>query len=45
MQVDTQEKVLMSRKECTKKIVTLTGGRSAEEVVFNLVTSGASQRY
>ena len=42
MQVDTQEKVLMSRKELYEKIVTLTGGRSAEEVVFNLVTSGAS---
>ena len=42
MQVDTQEKVLMSREELYNKIVTLTGGRSAEEVVFNLVTSGAS---
>jgi len=42
MQVDTQEKVLMSKEELYNKIVTLTGGRSAEEVVFNLVTSGAS---
>ena len=32
----------MSREELYNKIVTLTGGRSAEEVVFNLVTSGAS---
>ena len=42
MQVDTQEKVLMTKEELFNKIVTLTGGRSAEEVVFSKVTSGAS---
>lgn len=42
MQVDEQEKVLMSKDDLFNKIVTLTGGRSAEEVVFNTVTSGAS---
>jgi cell division protease FtsH len=42
MQVDTQEKVLMTKEELFNKIVTLTGGRSAEEIVFNKVTSGAS---
>ena len=41
-QVDTQEKVLMTKEELFNKIVTLTGGRSAEEVVFSKVTSGAS---
>lgn len=42
MQVDTQEKVLLSKEELYNKIVTLTGGRSAEEVIFNQVTTGAS---
>ena len=42
MQGDTQEKVLMTKEELFNKIVTLTGGRSAEEVVFSKVTSGAS---
>ncbi|MCH3950107.1 MAG: ATP-dependent zinc metalloprotease FtsH [Acidaminococcus sp.] len=42
MQVDTQEKVLMTKEELFNKIVTLTGGRSAEELVFSKVTSGAS---
>ena len=32
----------MTKEELFNKIVTLTGGRSAEEVVFNKVTSGAS---
>lgn len=42
MQVAEQENVLMSKEELFNKIVTFTGGRSAEEVVFNTVTSGAS---
>jgi cell division protease FtsH len=42
MQVAEQEKVLMSKDELFNKIVTYTGGRSAEEVVFNTVTSGAA---
>ena len=42
MQVDESERVLMSREEALNKIATLTGGRAAEEVVFQSVTSGAS---
>ncbi len=42
MQVDKQEKVLQSKEELFNRIVTITGGRSAEEVVFNLVTGGAA---
>ena len=32
----------MSKEELFNKIVTITGGRSAEEVIFNSITSGAS---
>ena len=42
MQVDEGEKVLLSKEEALAKITTLTGGRSAEEVIFNTCTSGAS---
>ncbi|MGN0579500.1 MAG: ATP-dependent zinc metalloprotease FtsH [Ruminococcus sp.] len=42
MQVDEGEKVLMSREEAMARLATLTGGRSAEELVFNTCTSGAS---
>ena len=42
MQVDESERVLMSREEALNKIATLTGGRAAEEVVFQSVTSGAA---
>ncbi len=42
MQVAQEETLLMSKDEMFNKIVTLTGGRSAEEVIFNTVTSGAS---
>lgn len=42
MQVDEGEKVLLSKEEAFNKIVTFTGGRSAEEVVFNSITTGAS---
>lgn len=42
MQVDEEEKFLMSSKDLFSQIVTLTGGRSAEELIFNLKTSGAS---
>ncbi len=42
MQVDTDEHNLMSKEELFNKITTLTGGRAAEEVVFNYVTSGAA---
>ena len=42
MQVDQQDKYILSREELENKIATLTGGRAAEEVVFNQVTTGAS---
>lgn len=42
MQVDSGEHYLMDRDELFNRIVTLTGGRSAEEVMFNTVTTGAS---
>lgn len=44
MQVDEGEKMLMSRVELCNKITTLTGGRSAEELVFGKdnMTTGAS---
>ena len=42
MQVDEGNHYLMSREELENKIATLTGGRAAEEVVFNSVTTGAS---
>ena len=42
MQVDSGEHYLMDRDELFTRIVTLSGGRSAEEVVFNTVTTGAS---
>ncbi len=42
MQVAEDEQVLMSRDEILNKIATLTGGRTAEEVIFHTCTSGAS---
>lgn len=42
MQIDEGEKVLMSKEECLDKITTFTGGRAAEELVFNSITSGAA---
>ncbi|MCE5187745.1 MAG: ATP-dependent zinc metalloprotease FtsH [Eubacteriales bacterium] len=42
MQVDESEHYLMTREEAENKIATLTGGRSAEEIVFGTVTTGAS---
>ena len=42
MQVDKGEQVLMSREDLFNRIVTLTGGRAAEEVVLGRVTTGAS---
>ena len=41
MQVDEDEHYLMSREELYNKIVTLTGGRAAEQLVFGSVTTGA----
>ncbi|MBQ6685371.1 MAG: ATP-dependent zinc metalloprotease FtsH [Firmicutes bacterium] len=42
MQVEEGEKVLMSKEEAFEKIMTYTGGRAAEELVFKSITSGAS---
>lgn len=42
MQVDNNEQVLMSKEDLFNRIVTLTGGRSAEEIVCQTVTTGAS---
>ena len=42
MQVDEGEKFLMTKDEALARIATLTGGRSAEELIFNTCTSGAS---
>ncbi|MBQ1518586.1 MAG: ATP-dependent zinc metalloprotease FtsH, partial [Ruminococcus sp.] len=42
MQVDEGEKFLMTKEEALARISTLTGGRSAEEIIFNTCTSGAS---
>ncbi len=42
MQVAEEEQFLLSREEAFNKIVTLTGGRAAEEVIFNTFTTGAS---
>lgn len=42
MQISENESVLMTKEELFNKIVTMTGGRSAEEVVFGSITSGAS---
>lgn len=42
MQVAEEEQFLLSREEAFNKIVTFTGGRAAEEVVFNTFTTGAS---
>ena len=42
MQVESDQRFLMSRDEAFNKIVTLTGGRAAEELIFHSVTTGAS---
>ena len=42
MQVPEEEKYLMSKDEILTRIVTLFGGRAAEQVVFNSITTGAS---
>jgi len=42
MQVEQNDKVLMTQRELENKIATLTGGRAAEEIVFGEITTGAS---
>jgi cell division protease FtsH len=42
MQLAEEESVLMSKEELFNRIVTITGGRAAEEIVFGSITSGAA---
>jgi len=42
MQVPEEEKYLMSKEEMLARIVTLYGGRAAEKLIFNSITTGAS---
>jgi cell division protease FtsH len=42
MQVDEDNRYLMTKNELENKIATLTGGRAAEELIFNKITTGAS---
>ena len=42
MQVEDGDHALMTKEEILAKIATITGGRAAEEVVFNSITTGAS---
>ena len=42
MQVEQQDKYLMTKEEIQNKIATLTGGRAAEEIVTGTISTGAS---
>ncbi len=42
MQVEDGDHTLMTKEEILAKIATMTGGRAAEEAVFNSITTGAS---
>jgi len=42
MQVESEERNLMTQEELINKIATLTGGRCAEKLIFNSTTTGAS---
>ena len=42
MQVDNNEQVLLSKEDLFNRIVTYTGGRAAEELICNTVTTGVS---
>ena len=42
MQVEDGDHTLMTKEEILAKIATMTGGRATEEVVFNSITTGAS---
>lgn len=42
MQIEEGEKSLMSKEELTNKLITLAGGRAAEEIIFGRMTTGAS---
>jgi cell division protease FtsH len=42
LQMPTEDRFLMSESELKDQLATLLGGRAAEEVVFNSITTGAS---
>ena len=42
MQVEEQESNLLSKEEAYQRIMTYCGGRAAEDLIFNSITSGAS---
>ncbi|HHT91751.1 MAG: ATP-dependent zinc metalloprotease FtsH [Bacillota bacterium] len=42
MQVEEDERHLMSKEDAMNRIAILTGGRAAEELVFNTATTGAA---
>jgi len=42
MQVEEDERVLLSKEDAMNQLITLTGGRTAEELIFHSITSGAS---
>lgn len=42
MQVEAGERFLMSKEEALNKIATFTGGRAAEEFMFQSITTGAA---
>ena len=42
MQVEQDDKCLLTKEELENKICTYTGGRAAEEIVFGSITTGAS---
>ncbi|HOF92589.1 MAG TPA: ATP-dependent zinc metalloprotease FtsH [Bacteroidales bacterium] len=42
MQIDEGERNLYSKEDLENRIATFTGGRAAEEVIFNRITTGAS---
>lgn len=42
MQVEENEQNLLSKEEAFQKIMVYTGGRCVEELIFNSITSGAS---
>lgn len=42
MQVEDEQRFLLSRDEAFNKIVTFTGGRAAEDLIFHSITTGAA---
>ena len=42
LQVEAQDKYLLTKEELLAKICTFTAGRAAEEVIFGVITTGAS---